>query len=179
MRNTFLKTIGTAALTILMLTAFALTSVSAQDKTDEQQTDEQTQKDSYQNRNARLLEGSWNVQVTRRNCQTGEAVVSFPTMSTFNRGGTMQDYGIAMAPTGRGPGHGVWSYHSGRRFTNNFQFFLFGADGSHTGRQIIRRQIEVSRFGSTYTATGAVEVFNTVGTVIATVCTTEIATRFE
>ena len=165
-------------LTILMLATLALTSAFAQDKIDEQQT-EVTQKHSDKNSNARLLVGSWNVQVTRRNCQTGEAVASFPTMSTFNRGGTMQDYGIAMAPTGRGPGHGAWSYQSGRRFTNNFQFFLFGADGSYAGRQIIRRQIEISRFGSTYTATGAVEVFNTAGMMIATVCTTELATRFE
>lgn len=173
-----MKTIG-AALAILMIAIFANISAFAQDKTDEQQNEDQTQENWSQGRNAGLLEGSWNVQVTRRNCQTGEAQVSFPTMSNFNRGGTMNDYGIAMAPLGRGPSFGVWNYQTGRRFTNNFQFFLFGADGATTGRQIIRRQIEVSRSGNEYTATGAVEVFNTAGTVIATICTTETATRFE
>ena len=174
-----MQIIGASALAILMLTAFGQASVSAQEKNNTQENDDQIQEHSFQRRTARLLEGSWNVQVTRRNCQTGEAVASFPTMSNFNRGGTMQDYGIAMAPTGRGPGFGVWNYQSRRRFTNNFQFFLFGTDGSAAGRQIIRRQIEVNHLGNAYTAIGAVEVFNTAGTVVATVCTTETATRFE
>ena len=173
-----MKIIG-AMSAILMIAVFANISMFAQDKDDELQNENQTQENWRQVRYDRLLEGSWNVQVTRRNCQTGEAQVSFPTMSNFNRGGTMNDYGIAMAPSGRGTSFGVWNHQSGRRFTNNFQFFLFGADGITTGRQIIKRQIEVSRFGSTYTATGAVEVFNTAGTVVATVCTTETATRFE
>ncbi len=94
-------------------------------------------------------------------------------------GGTMQDYGIAMAPTGCGPGHGVWRHQSGRRYSAAFQFFLFGADGTYTGRQIIRRQIELSHSGNGYTAVGAVEVFNTGDNLIATVCTTETGTRFE
>ncbi len=174
-----MKTIGTTTLAILMIAAFANISTFAQDKTDEQSNENQTSENFSQNRNVRLLEGSWNVQVTRRNCQTGEAQVSFPTMSNFNEGGTMNDYGIAMAPTGRGPSFGVWNHQSGRHFTNNFQFFLFGADGATTGRQIIRRQIEVSRSGDEYTAIGAVQVFNTAGTVTANICTTETATRFE
>jgi len=173
-----MKTIGTT-LAILMIAAFANLSAFAQDKTDTQPNEDQMTENSSQNENARLLQGSWNVQVTRRNCQTGESQVSFPTMSNFNQGGTMNDYGIMFAPTGRGPGFGVWKHQSGRRFTNNFQFFLFGADGATTGRQIVRRQIEVSRSGNEYTATGAVQVFNTSGTVIATVCTTETAVRFE
>ena len=180
MKNTFLKRIGTMALVILMMAAFTQISVFAQDITTEEKPDEQTQEDSStRRRNTRILEGVWNIQVTRRDCQTGAALASFPTMSTFMRGGTMHDYGIAMAPAGRGPAHGVWSYVSGRRYTSAFQFFLFGADGVSTGRQIIRRQIELSRFGSGYTATGAVQVFNTGGTVVATICTTEIGTRFE
>jgi hypothetical protein len=181
MKNKFLKTIGTAALAILMMAAFAQISVSAQDMVIEEKSDERTQKDaSTQRKTDRLLEGSWNIQVTRRDCQTGAALASFPTMSTFMRGGTMQDYGIAMAPTGRGTGHGVWSYDSGRRYNSAFQFFLFGADGISTGRQIIRRQIELSKFGSSsYTAVGAVQVLNTSGIVVANICTTEIGTRFE
>ncbi|HQU82757.1 MAG TPA: hypothetical protein PKY59_06520 [Pyrinomonadaceae bacterium] len=178
MKNTILKTIG-AALAILMIAAFANISAFAQNKTDEQSNEDQTQENSSQNGNAGLLQGSWNVQVTRRNCQTGEAQVSFPTMSNFNQGGTMNDYGIMFAPTGRGPSFGVWKHQSGRRFTNNFQFFLFGTDGATTGRQIVKRQIEVNRAGNEYTATGSVQVFNTAGTVVATVCTTETAVRFE
>ena len=173
-----MKTISTA-LAILMIAIFANISTFAQDKTDNSQNENQSRDDNSDGRNARLLQGSWNVQVTRRDCQTGAAQTSFPTMSNFNEGGTMNDYGIAMAPAGRGTSFGVWNHQNGRRFTNNFQFFLFGADGATTGRQIIRRQIEVSRSGNEYAATGTVQVFNTAGTVVATVCTTETATRFE
>jgi len=180
MKNTFLKTIGAMALAILMAATSAQTLVFAQNNNDGIISDEQRQEDSSAQRdNERRLEGSWNIQVTRRDCQTGATLVSFPTMSTFMQGGTMHDYGIAMAPTGRGPSHGVWSHLSGRRYSNALQFFLFGADGTNTGRQIIRRQIELSRSGNEYTATGAVEVFNTGGTVVATICTTETGTRFE
>jgi hypothetical protein len=181
MKNTFLKTIGTT-LAILMLAAFTSISAFAQEgKANEEENSLLTlEKSSDQNRSgAKALEGSWNIQVTRRNCQTGEALATFPTMSTFMHGGTMQDYGVAMAPAGRGPGHGVWSFESGRRFTSAFQFFLFASDGSHAGRQIIRREIELDRSGSEYTATGSVTVFNTGGTLIATICTVETGTRFE
>ncbi len=95
------------------------------------------------------------------------------------RGGTMQEYGVSFGASGRGPGHGVWSYQGGRRFTSAFQFFLYNTEGVYSGKQVIRRQIELSRSGNGYTAVGAVEVFNTGGTVIATICTTETGTRFE
>lgn len=181
MKNTFLKTIVTTALAILMAATFTRTLVFAQNNDNETNGDEQTQPKGSPARggNERKLEGSWNIQVTRRDCQTGAALASFPTMSTFMQGGTMQDYGIFMAPTGRGPGHGVWSDLSGRRYSAAFQFFLFGADGAYTGRQIVRRQIEISQSGSGYAANGAVEVFNTGGALITTICTTETGTRFE
>jgi hypothetical protein len=182
MKNTFLKTISSMTLTILMLAAFTSISVSAQEVqvNDEASSLQTIEKSSEQNRSgSKTLEGSWNIQVTRRNCQTGEALVSFPTMSTFMHGGTMQDYGVALAPAGRGPGHGVWSFQSKRSFTSAFQFFLFAPDGSYSGKQIIRREIELNQSGSEYTATGAVTVLNTAGTTVANICTTETGTRFE
>ncbi len=132
MKNTFLKTIGTI-LAALMLAMLAQISVSAQNKSDDEESSVQIEENlSVQDGHDRKLEGSWNIQVTRRNCQTGEALVTFPTMTTFMSGGTMQDYGIALAPTGRGPSHGVWRHQSGRRYSAAFQFFLFGADGTYT-----------------------------------------------
>ncbi len=177
MKNTILKTIAGAAMTILIVTAFGQISASAQVK--EESNQPTSENSSARRENERGLEGSWDITVTRRNCQTGEAQVSFPTMTTFAEGGTMQDYGIAMAPTGRGPSHGVWNFISGRHYTAAFRFFLFGADGSNTGKQIVRRQIELNREGNAYIATGIAQVFNTSGTLMATICTTETGTRFE
>src|SRR3954462_9699038 len=111
MKNNLMKTIS-ATLAVLMIAAFASISAFAQNKNEDQSNENQTPENSSQNRSAGLLEGSWSVQVTRRNCQTGEATASFPTMSNFNQGGTMNDYGIAMAPAGRGPGFGVWNHQT-------------------------------------------------------------------
>lgn len=180
MRNTFLKTIGTAWLAILMLAAFAQISVSAQDTINEEENSTQTQEDLLKWRdNPRALEGSWNVSVTVRNCQTGDAIRTFPRMNTFMQGGTMQEFSAAVAPTLRGPGQGVWSYLPTRRFSYAVQFFRFNADGSFAGSVRERRNVEVSRFRSTYNATGTGEIFDGNGNLIATVCATETATRFE
>ncbi len=169
MKNTFLKLIGTAAMTILMLAMFAQIQVSAQQEPPE----DLTKRDLGQ-----ALEGSWDVQVTVFNCQTGAVLRTFPAMNTYMRGGTMQEFGIGSGLL-RGPGHGVWSNQSGRRFSSDFQFFRFNADGTFAGKQINRRQIEVSRFRNTYTGTATVEIFNPAGVLIATGCATESATRFE
>ncbi len=180
MKKTFLKTIGTTWLAILMLAAFAQISVSAQDKTNEEGNGAQTQEDLLKwNNNPRALEGSWNVQVMVRNCQTGDAIRTFPRMNTFMRGGTMQEFSAAVAPSLRGPGQGVWSHLLVGRFSYAVQFFRFNADGSFAGSVRERRNVEVSRFRSTYNATGTAEILDANSNLISNVCATEAATRFE
>jgi len=180
MKNTFLKVIGGAVLAILMLMMFAQVRVSAQFIITEEQNKEQIEG----NRGARALEGSWSTQVTIRNCQTGDAIRTFPRMNTFMQGGTMQEFSAAVAPSLRGPGHGVWSHLSeritdGQRFSYAIQFFRFNADGSFAGKVRERRNVEVDFFGSTYNATGTGEIFDANGNLIATACATETGTRFE
>ena len=65
MKNIFVKTIGAAALAILMLIGFAQIWVSAQENKDSAET--------LSTKNEKGLVGSWNVQVTIRDCQTGAA----------------------------------------------------------------------------------------------------------
>lgn len=181
MKNTISKTIGTAALAILMLMTFAPLSAFAQQEENafEIQKDEQSPEDESRRSNPRALEGSWSAQVTIRNCQTGAALATFSAMNTFMRGGTMQEFSTGAAPLTRGPGHGVWSHTSGRNFTYAFQFFRFNADGTYAGLTRARRQVELSRFTTTYTATATIEIFNPAGTLVANGCATETAARFE
>lgn len=181
MKNTMLKTIGMMALAVLMITFYAQTSVSAQDIAEEYVTDEKIQEEdalTWRN-NARQLEGLWNHTGTRRNCATGEAIVTFSAMFTFARGGTLQEFGTQGPPAMRGPGHGVWSYQSRRQYTTGFQFFRFNADGTYAGKQIVRQQIQLSRDGNSYTASATAQVFDVNGNVIANNCATGTATRFE
>lgn len=179
MKNTFLKTIGTAALAFSMLAMFAQIPVPAQDIIIEEKSDQQMEGGFFPTRgNARDLEGSWDAQVTFRNCQTGAALrPPFPSMQTYIQGGTMQEFGIGSGLL-RGPGHGVWSHLGGLRYSNNFQFFRFNPDGTFAGKVISRRQIEL-RPSNGYVATAATEFYDVNDNLFMRGCATETGTRFE
>ena len=165
MKNIFLKTIG-AALAIVALAAFVQVLVSAQDNDG-----------GY--KGARGLEGVWDVQVTSRNCETGEAIRTFPAMQTFAQGGTLSDWGSGNPPSRRGSGHGIWSNVSGQDFASAFEFFRFNADGTLAGKQISRAQIELSHDGESYTSSNTAQLLDVDGNLTATNCSTATATRFE
>jgi len=180
MKNTFLKTIGGTMLAILMVTMFTQISVSAQDKNNKEESSVQPLEDlSTQEENERRLEGVWNVQVTRLDCQTGAVIGTGPAILTFVRGGTMHDFGTGRSPSTRSPGYGVWSHGSGRRYSDAFQFFLFNADGTLAGRQIVREQIELSRSENSFTNSASSQILDAGGNVVMTRCSTAIGTRFE
>lgn len=181
MKNTLLKTIGAALVAILMLAAFAQIPVSAQEGIiNGDKSDKQKQKDlSARRENTRKLEGSWNHQGLRLNCQTGAAIGTFFAMFTVNRGGTFWESGSQISPSLRSASHGVWRYESRQLYNTTFQFFRFNADGTFAGRQIVRQQIQLSPDGNSYTATGTAQVLDTAGNVIANNCATGSGTRFE
>ncbi|MDQ3064522.1 MAG: hypothetical protein M3R14_16910 [Acidobacteriota bacterium] len=167
MKKQILKAIGGASLAILVLAVFAQSWVSAENKGSESLQTEPS------------LVGSWNVQVSIRDCHTGMILVTFPAMITYNQGGTMQETANDAAPLLRLPGHGVWSQHNGRRYSNAFQFFRFNPDGTFAGRNIIRGAISLGQSGNEYTTTDTVGVFDANGNLIVTACATSTATRFE
>jgi hypothetical protein len=181
MKNTFLKTIGAAMLAILMLATFAHTSASAQEDIINEETGDGQKQENASTRSAHAgkLEGSWNHQGTRLNCQTGAVLGTFPALFTFTRGGTFWESGTQISPALRSPSHGVWSYESRRTYRTAFQFFRFNADGALAGRQIVRQQIELSADGNSYTATATAQVLDVNGNVIANNCASGTGTRFE
>lgn len=181
MKKTFLRTIGTM-LAVLMLTVFTQMSVSAQeDIFSDENSDEQAREENLSawRENARKLEGVWNLTVTRLDCQTGAVIGTGPAILTFARGGTMHDYGSGRPPATRSPGYGVWSYQSNRRYNDAFQFFIYNADGTLAGRQIVREQIVLSHDGNSLTNTAASQILDTNGNVTATRCSRAVGTRFE
>ncbi len=180
MKNTFLKTIGGAALTILMLTMFAQVRVSAQDTNNEDQSNEQTQEDLFGRRgNDKKLEGTWDIQVTRRNCQTGAAIATFASIETFMSGGTMLDTTSAGSPALITPGHGVWSHAGGRNYRFKFKAFQFDASGNFTGWIIVSHQPNLNSRANKFESTGTSEFYNAQGVLLFTGCSTVTATRFE
>lgn len=123
------------------------------------------------------LEGTWRVEVTLRNCQTGTPIRTIQALNTYVSGGSMLETGNSS--TLRSPGHGVWHHTGGRDYTATFMFFRFNPDGTPAGSQKVTRNIEVGEDGDTFTATASVEILDINGNVIATGCATETAQRFE
>jgi hypothetical protein len=177
MKMTLLKATGHMTLAIAALVALAQSPVFAQtdvgdDKSYEQEEDASSLR-------GRGLEGSWNLQATRLNCQTGAVIGNATAMLTFTRGGTVMDTGTQISPALRGVGHGVWRHESGGHYTAAFQFFRFNADGTLAGKQVIRQQMVLNRAGTEFTNTSSANVLDVNGNVIATNCSTAVATRFE
>lgn len=184
MKITFLRMMNPMSLnTILAIVTAAMLAQSpafAQNIANEEQGDEQAQENSNEKRfYSRSLTGSWNLQVTRLNCQTGAVIGAAPAMLTFMRGGTMIDTGTQVSPALRGVGHGVWHEHSRGYYTAAFQFFRFNADGTLSGKQVIRQQIALNHAGNEFTNTSNANILDVNGTVIATNCSIAVGTRFE
>jgi hypothetical protein len=113
----------------------------------------------------RRLEGSWTVEITQRNCQTGEALGNpFLSMLTFSSGGTLVETTAnpMFFPAVRGPGHGVWSYAGGITFKAVSVAFIT-ANGVLVKTQTIRQTIELGEDSSSFTTPSASVEFVPVG----------------
>ena len=163
MKNTILKDVIRAT-AIALIATFAGISAAAQ---------------SDQSSHSRSLEGVWNLQVTRVNCQTGAVIANFPAMHMYMRGGTMEDFGAQNSPTLRGPGYGTWTFESGTRYSLTFQFFRFNPDGTLAGRNVARQTNELSDDGNHLMQTSVAQALDVNGNVLGTNCATAIGTRFE
>src|SRR5271155_2556693 len=121
------------------------------------------------------LEGTWIVQVTQHNCQTG-AVLAPPFISllTFAQGGTMTETTsnpMLAPPVVRGPGHGVWS-ETGHRTYRASSIALITINGVLAKTQTITQKIEVTGPDDFTTTEATVEFFSPGGTLLSTGCAT-------
>ena len=179
MKNIFLKTIVGTALTILMMVMFALVPVSAQDNDNDQKNDEQTQENSFGTNRGQRLVGTWDVQVTLRNCQTDAAIRTFASVGTFMYGGTALDSTSGIPQALKTPGQGVWSHVGRNTYRFKFKSFSFDASGNFTGWTIIKHEANLNRFADTYESAGTAVAYAPNGNLIFTGCSTTTATRFE
>ena len=134
------------------------------------------------------LVGAWVTRIRPRNCQTGEILPVPPAfakafaLATFNRGGTMSEYGIGpnQTPATRSPGHGVWQReHGWNHYSYSFLFARYDATGQFAGSTRVRAALSLDAGDDAFTANSAVEVLDADGNVTGTMCTTATGTRFE
>jgi hypothetical protein len=127
---------------------------------------------------SRALEGTWNVIVTIRNCQTGTPVAAFKAMDLFIQGGSLVDTNAA-PPSTRGPGFGSWEFVAEHEFSSVLRFFLYNADGSFAGVRRIAQNISLGEDNAAWTSDVSITVFDPAGNQVATACGTAAGTRAE
>lgn len=174
MKHSFLKVIGLLALGLVLMPALADPGISAQSR--EQPAELNVADDT--GRGAREIEGTWNVVVTIRNCQTGTPVASFKAMDLFIQGGSIVDTNAA-PPSTRGPGFGSWEFVGEHKFSSVLRFYLYNPDGSFAGVRRIAQEISLGGDNNSWESTVGIIVFDPAGNMIATACGTAAATRAE
>lgn len=150
----------------------AVSIASAQNNIDPSATSEDAPK---------TLTGAWRTVVTAVNCQTGQALASFPGLFTFNHGGTLSEYGInpGSSPALRSPGHGVWQRQPGwQNYSIAFTFYRYNPTGVFIGSQRVTAALRLGTTGDAFTTLSALEFLDANDQVVGTGCASAAGTRF-
>ena len=117
---------------------------------------------SQQAASGRGLEGTWRVEVTLRDCNTGAPLGSpFRSLLSFARGGTMTETTARFSPALRGPGHGIWQQIQRSTFSSTLEAFLYNPAGVWIEWQRLTQTIEIGDDPNTWTANAHNEIFDT------------------
>jgi hypothetical protein len=125
------------------------------------------------------LQGTWRVQVTVRDCQTGAVQRTFPTLFAFAKGGTVTNTTAGQPPALFTPGFGVWRHTDDHSYSAVTEAFVFSPAGVWIQTNRFTRAIDVDADGDEFTDTIALEILDTSGNVIARGCGTSVGTRFK
>ncbi|SRR5437660_5346519 len=125
------------------------------------------------------LEGAWRLQLTVRDCNTGQALRTFPAVFTFAKGGTATLITAGQLPSLATTGLGAWRHAQGHNYSAVTDAFVFSPAGVWIQTHRLTRAIEVSVDGDAFTDTVALEIFDPNGNVIVTGCATSVASRLE
>ena len=125
------------------------------------------------------LQGTWRLQVTVRDCQTGQALRTFPALFAFAKGGTLTVTTAGQLPSLSTPGLGVWRHRDGHTYSAVSEAFVFSPAGAWTQTHRLTRVIEIGNDANEFTDTVALQIFDTNGNLIVTGCGTSVASRFE
>jgi hypothetical protein len=126
------------------------------------------------------LEGTWRVEVTLRDCNTGAALGGpIRSLLSFARGGTMIETTTRFSPAVRGPGYGIWQQVQGSTFSSTFEAFRYDPAGVWFETQRITQTIEIGDDSNTWTANAHNEIFDTNDNLLASGCSTAVGHRME
>ena len=124
------------------------------------------------------IEGTWRVQLTVRDCQTGAAQRTFPALFAFAKGGILTYTTAGQPPAVATPGYGIWGHTGGHSYSAVTEAFIFNPAGSWIQTHRPTRAIELIKGADEFTDTTQLEIFDTSGNLIVTGCATSVAMRF-
>ena len=125
------------------------------------------------------LEGAWRLQVTVRDCNTGQALRTFPAVFTFSKGGTATVITAGQLPSLATPGSGVWRHTQDHNHSAVTDGFVFSPAGMWIQTRRLTRAIQVSIDADSFVAQVALQILDTAGNLIATGCATSVANRLQ
>jgi hypothetical protein len=125
---------------------------------------------------ADAIEGVWESNVTITDCTTSAVVRTFKGAGQFHRGGSLTADN-SLPPSTRGTAFGLWKRDAASAYTANFRFLRFNADGSLAGSQKVHRTLTLSADGNGLTGTLTGQVIDPAGTVVQSICGSEVSTR--
>jgi len=110
---------------------------------------------------AHTLQGTWRVTITAVDCITGQDILSFPAIQTYNQGGTYTGYGV---PPGGDPGqgteYGVWQREPGsHNYSVRVVSYAYTAEGDFEARVEATVALQLTTADS-FTGTGTVQIFD-------------------
>jgi hypothetical protein len=126
--------------------------------------------------------GTWQVLRHGVDCVTGERLnPDFPTLATFNRGGTLNAYAIAPgdSPSMTSPEYGNWSHEPGTHtYTARHVGYNYDENGAFAGRGEITATITLAT-NDTFTADTTVDIYDADGNLLFSFCGMWTGTRFQ
>ncbi|CAN5357490.1 hypothetical protein BH20ACI2_BH20ACI2_29270 [soil metagenome] len=124
------------------------------------------------------LVGTWDAVVTIRDCNSGAALNTFPSIASFNQGGTSIGSTSGIPQANRTPEHSVWRHVRGHMYQFTFKTFSFSPTGAPVGYAIVTHDLELDRGGDTYTSAGIAQIFLMNGVQVAQGCSDAVGARF-
>lgn len=126
----------------------------------------------------RRIEGTWLLQATLRQCDTGAEIPNstLPALHTFLAGGAMLSN---PASNGLTTGHGVWTHAGGDSFKNTIRLFAFGSGGTLMGIATVNRDIILSPDGQSLTSNDVSEFRDPAGNLIGSRCASVTGERLD
>jgi hypothetical protein len=127
---------------------------------------------------ARRIEGTWLVQLTLIQCDTGAEIPNstLPALHTFLSGGAMISN---PASSGLSTGHGMWTHAGGDNFKNTIRLFAFAPGGTLMGIATVTRDILLSPDGGSLTSNDDSEFRDLAGNLIGRRCASVTGTRLD